>query len=528
VADRGSLYIVEAKLNATTRGQASSDLGAASADSRPAPGWYERARTALTAAGSVRMRILGPFVVLLALAAMVPFIGYHQVVLGELENEVNNELQQEVLELDQLLTDGRDPQTGQPFTSLTALFDVYFSRNVPSREEAFLSFVDGALHRSSTLTGFPLDRLPTEALAEWEALANAEPGAGELSTGRIETALGDAYFRAARIRFQDDVGAFVVTILPASERAAIDRFLILGGLGSLLVLLAASVAAWLIAGRVLEPIRQLTDTARSISSSDLTGRIEVRGTGEAAQMARSFNAMLDRLESVFQGEREFVQDASHELREPMTIVRGYVELWETDPDERQRTAQRALDELDRMGRIVDDLRLLAEAEQPGFLRLEWLDLGDLTRELASKAEALATRGWQVESAGGGRFLADRHRLTEAVMNLVHNAVQHTVESDTIAIAMEAVDRMVRISVRDTGAGIPVGDQALIFGRFARGSGAHLRYGGSGLGLAIVTAVATAHGGRVDLESRLGEGSTFTILIPRDPTEGAIGGQDPDR
>jgi signal transduction histidine kinase len=464
-----------------------------------------------------------PFIVLLALAALVPFLGYHQVVLGELENEVNNELQQEVLELDQLLTDGRDPQTGQPFVSLGALFDVYFSRNVPSREEAFLGFVNGQLHRSSTLTGFPLDRLPAEALAEWEALASETPGEGERSTGRLQTALGDAYFRAARIRFQDDVGAFVVTILPASERAAIDRFLILGGAGSLVVLLIASIAAWLIGGRLLDPVRQLTDTARSISRSDLTGRIEVRGTGEAAQMARSFNAMLDRLEAVFQGEREFVQDASHELREPMTIVRGYVELWETDPEDRQRTARRALDELDRMARIVDELRLLAEAEQPGFLRLEWMDLADFTGELAAKARALAPRRWLTEGVGEGRFFADGHRLTEAAMNLIHNAVHHTAEADTIAIATEAAGGEVRVAVRDTGAGIPVADQPVIFDRFARGSGAHLRYGGSGLGLAIVKAVAEAHGGRVELVSRLGEGSIFTMVFARDPTEGSTRG-----
>jgi two-component system, OmpR family, sensor kinase len=238
--------------------------------------------------------------------------------------------------------------------------------------------------------------------------------------------------------------------------------------------------------------------------------------------------MLDRLEDIFQAEREFVQDASHELREPMTIVRGYLELSDVDPEERARTARLALDELDRMGRIVDDLRLLAEADQPGFLRLEWMDLADFTRELQSKAGAIASRRWLVEDVGEGRFFADRHRLTEAVMNLVHNAVQHTVETDTITIATATGEGEVVITVRDTGAGIPVADQELIFDRFARGSGAHLRYGGSGLGLAIVKAVAEAHGGRVELHSRLGEGSTFTIVLARDPTQGDDGVAHPDR
>jgi signal transduction histidine kinase len=114
------------------------------------------------------------------------------------------------------------------------------------------------------------------------------------------------------------------------------------------------------------------------------------------------------------------------------------------------------------------------------------------------------------------------------MNLAHNAVQHTEEDDAIAIGTAVNDGEVRISVRDTGTGISVSDQARIFDRFTRGSDAHIRYRGGGLGLAIVKAVAEAHGGRVGLESRLGEGSTFTMVVPRQPTEGAHIGADPDR
>jgi two-component system, OmpR family, sensor kinase len=110
-----------------------------------------------------------------------------------------------------------------------------------------------------------------------------------------------------------------------------------------------------------------------------------------------------------------------------------------------------------------------------------------------------------------------------VMNLAHNAVQHTTDSDTIAIGVSGSEDEVRISVRDTGSGISVADQAKIFGRFTRGTGAHVRYPGSGLGLAIVRAVAEAHGGRVELQSLLGEGSTFTIAVPRHPDESIAGG-----
>jgi len=225
---------------------------------------------------------------------------------------------------------------------------------------------------------------------------------------------------------------------------------------------------------------------------------------------------------VFRSQREFVRDANHELRDPLTIIRGHLELMgvDDDPEERQRTIKIVLDELDRIGRIVGDLQLLAEADQPGFLDLEWIDAELFSHELVTKATALASRRWELDAAAAGTFFADRHRLTEAVMNLAHNAVQHTDGDDTIAIGANLNEDVARIWVRDTGAGISMPDQEIIFNRFTRGTDAHRRYAGGGLGLALVKAVAEAHGGHVDLESRLGEGSTFTIVVPKQANKGA--------
>ena len=280
----------------------------------------------------------------------------------------------------------------------------------------------------------------------------------------------------------------------------------------------ASAFAWLIAGRVLAPVRQLTETARAITQSDqsdLTRRIEVRGTGDAAEMARTFNTMLDRIETVFRSQREFVQDTSHELRDPLTICRGHLELMGDDPDEQRETATLVLDELERMARIVDELQVLADAERPDFLQPEWIDVELFGHELTAKASALGQRAWRLESSGEGMILADRHRLTEAVMNLAHNAVQHTRPDDTIAIGTSVSDEDVMIWVRDEGEGISVADQARIFERFTRGTDSSQRYRGGGLGLAIVRTIAEAHGGRVLLTSKPGEGSNFAILLPRD-------------
>jgi signal transduction histidine kinase len=271
---------------------------------------------------------------------------------------------------------------------------------------------------------------------------------------------------------------------------------------------------------VLTPVILLTETARSISQSDLTRRIPVHGSGEAAEMARSFNAMLDRLEAMLEKQRGFAQDAGHELRNPLTICRGHLQLLGDDPEERRVTIALVMDELHRMARIVDDMQLLAEAEHPDFLRPEWIDVQIFAHELVAKASALAPREWRLEQAPEGRFFADRQRLTEALMNLAHNAIQHTSSSDTIGLGVALSDDETRLWVRDTGAGIPVGDQPRIFERFVRGTDAHRLYRGSGLGLAIVKAVGEAHEGKVQLQSRLGEGSKFTIVMPTESIGGA--------
>jgi signal transduction histidine kinase len=480
------------------------------------------------AAWGVRTRILAAYVFLFALSAAIGLLAFRQSLQIQLEDRVDDALRQETFEFDRLLTDGRDPETGEAFASLTALFDVYFARNVPSRDEAFIGFVEGELYRSSTLGRFPLDRLPEEALANWETLSSTRPDEAESATGRIDTDLGEAFFRAERVRLGSDVGAFIVTILPANDRDDVSNLLTYGVLVTLGILIVASVGAWVIGGRVLAPVRLLSETAQSISRSDLTRRIEVPGAGDAAEMAHSFNSMLDRLESVFRSHREFIQDASHELRDPLTVCRGYIELLGDDPEERRETVAVVMDELDRMGRIVDELQLLAEAEQPDFLRVEWINLGAFGRELLAKARTLGDRNWVLEATGDGVFLADAQRVTEAVMNLAHNAVQHTEPDDTIEIGIARTDYEVRISVRDTGVGISVTDQERIFNRFRRGTDAHRRYRGGGLGLAIVKVILEAHGGWVELESRLGEGSTFTLVFPRGAGEGRLVVADPDR
>lgn len=460
---------------------------------------------------STRGRMVAAYLALLVVAGAVAVLGIRQVLLVRLDNRTNEALSQEVAEVRTLIADGRDPATGEPFDSLERAFDVYMDRNVPSIEEAFVTLLGGALHRDR-LRSFPGRALPDQAVAVWEDFSVS--GGQDEITGTFGTGHGEAVYRAVRFELADAEGAFVVTILPAAGRREIQELQTYGAAVMVAVVLAAAVCAWFLAGRVLAPVRDLTATARSISEADRTARIRVTGTSEAAEMAATFNAMLDRLDGAYQSQIDFVRAAGHELRTPLTVASGHLQLLGDDEEERRQIMPLVLDELERMGRMVDDLQSLVEAEGPDFLRPEPLDAELLLHELLAKASALGDRDWRVDEVAAGEFRADKHRLTEAVLNLAGNAVHHTAPGDLIAFGLELSDDEVRIWVRDAGAGVPEEETERIFGRFIRGRGAARRYRGAGLGLTIVQSIAQAHGGGVELTSAPGGGARFTIVIPR--------------
>jgi signal transduction histidine kinase len=226
--------------------------------------------------------------------------------------------------------------------------------------------------------------------------------------------------------------------------------------------------------------------------------------------------MMDRLQSAFMSQRNFINDAGHELRTPITIIRGHLELMGDDPAEQQETLAIVIDELDRMNRFVDDLTILAKSERPDFLQLETVNIETLTHELFSKACALADRQWTLETVGKGQAVLDRQRITQAIMNLAQNATQHTQVEDTITLGSAIRSGMVHFWVRDTGEGISLMDQQRIFDRFARAAKSRRRSEGAGLGLSIVRAIVEAHHGQITLHSQLKRGATFTVIMPLDP------------
>jgi signal transduction histidine kinase len=283
-------------------------------------------------------------------------------------------------------------------------------------------------------------------------------------------------------------------------------------LACLLVLVVVAAGGYLAMGRALRPLRTVTDTARRIEETDLSSRIPVSGRDEVAVLSTTFNAMVGRLDRAFAAQRAFLSDAGHELRTPITIVRGHLEVMGDDPGERAETIALVTDELDRMKRLVDDLLMLARAEQPDFLHPGPVEVAELVHDVYVKAVALGERDWRLGTVEETTVWGDRQRLTQALMQLAQNAVQFTTPGDRIELSTRTDNGQVQLAVKDTGVGIPAEDRQRIFDRFTRTDHGHRRAEGAGLGLAIVAAIAHAHHGTVAVDSIPGAGSTFTLLL----------------
>jgi methyl-accepting chemotaxis protein len=362
-----------------------------------------------------RMRILAWYILLMTFFTVVTIVAIRQNLLMRLEKRVEKSLVQEVEEF-RRLREGNNPKTGKPFgDDVKSMFSVFLSRNIPEDDEFLITLRDGKFHKSSPrVLPKSIDR-DSDLVEYWAKLTKAKRGKKVTSNGTIS-------YIAEPVNIGDEtLGVFVVANSKTGDREEVDEAVTLFTQVSIAVLVIASILAWLTAGRVLAPLQSLTATARSITESDLTQRIAVRGIDQIAELATTFNEMLDRLQAAFDSQRDFINDAGHELRTPITIIRGHLELMGDDPEERRETMELVFDELDRMSRFVNDLLLLAKAEQPDFLNLELVDIGLLTEELYSKAIALAERNWLLDAKASGLMMVDRQRLTQAVMNLAQNA-----------------------------------------------------------------------------------------------------------
>jgi two-component system, OmpR family, sensor kinase len=422
---------------------------------------------------SARLRILGVQAGLLALGLLLAMLGARQVLLRQLDERIEGELTDQVTHVRNLADAGVDPDTGRPFTGVERLLRVHLADVTVARNETVMVLVSGRPYGRSL--GAPPVRLEGDPrlVALWAGVADP-------TRGTVHSSVGAVRYAAVPVAVGDAAGGagppavFVAASFRDLRRAELDDTLMVAGAAGGAALLLAWMLTWVAAGQVLAPLR---------------------AAGEAADRGR-----------------ELLDDVGHELRTPLTVIRGHLELLGDDPDERRETIAIVSDELDRMHRMVEELQLLTASGRPGFLRAGPVEIGELTVELLAKARSLTERTWGLDAAGSGWIVADRQRLTQAIMQLAENAVRHGRPGSPLWLGSAVGADEARLWVRDHGPGIAEADRRRIFERFARGA-AGAPPDGAGLGLAIVQAIAEAHHGRVELASAQGRGSRFTVVLP---------------
>ncbi len=472
-----------------------------------------------------RTRILFWYAILMVFFVLTAIPATQQRLYRKVDRRVKADMREEIEDFEALLLEkllklavkpqippGRTTANQQKQINLTIyqFFDEFIDSRIPEDDNFLIAIVNGQFYKSSSNTLPDVISPGSELMARWQKLTEEERKEELVS----DQSIGSILYKAIPINTTEEtLGVFVIAHATAGEREeAIEALDVIVEV-LIFMLTIAFFLAWLVSGRILSPIKQLAKIVKSINQSDLSQRIEVQGEGELAELGNTFNDMMNRLESSFATQRDFINNAGHELRTPITIIRGHLELIDNDPQAQQETINLVIDELDRMNRMVEDLVLLAKAERPDFLETEVVDITSVTQELFTKIKTLGERKWRLEKIGRGVMIVDRQRLTQAIINLANNALQHTSPRSLIALGSRTTNKSVEFWIRDTGEGIELGEQKRIFERFARVKNTRRRSEGSGLGLSIVKAIVEAHGGSINLQSYLGIGSTFTLIFP---------------
>jgi signal transduction histidine kinase len=298
---------------------------------------------------------------------------------------------------------------------------------------------------------------------------------------------------------------------------SIGRYFLWGGL---LAIAIALLLTFFLSRRILAPVKSLTKAARQFGKGDFTSRVDSGSKGEVGELAQSFNSMADNLEHTERLRRNMVADIAHELRTPLSNLRGYLEAigdGVVKPDE--DTIRSLNEEASSLSRLVDDLQELSLADA-GEIKLI-TQPEEITRLINEAVAALqtnaASRGLTITVNLLGALPMvniDAHRIRQVLHNLLENAIAHTDKGGQITVTAGEKENQVHISVADTGEGIPAQDLPLIFERFYRVDKSRSRTtGGSGLGLTIAKRLVEAHGGKIEADSQTGKGTTFTFTIP---------------
>ena len=457
----------------------------------------------------VRVRIVGVVVLVAAIGILLAGSFAHILQRERILANVDDRLTTTVENVRIVVTEGQ-------WTGLDEALRAVVQQINPDRNEGTLGIIDGqAALVPGVHVDVPLDTYPGLVTR----VVDETTGENVVVGTYVE---GDRVLRyiATPVRLADDPqqGIFLAAYDLRGSLADLDDAAGTFNIAAVITIIAAALVGWLVSGRLLAPIRRLRETAERITATASSDRVEVQGNDDVSHLARTFNDMLDRLDGALEGQRQLLDDVGHELKTPITIVRGHLELLDPNsPADVEETRALAIDELDRMADLVADISSAQEASTLRSLTLESTDVAALTRGVIAKT--LAIDGAEVSEGpvAEGTAMLDAARVTQALLQLATNATTHGGGDITIGsriVEVEGGQATVDFSVADRGPGIPKEAHAAVFERFRRvdvGRGVK----GSGLGLSIVEAIARTHGGRVELTSTPGFGSIFTLVLPLD-------------
>lgn len=294
-----------------------------------------------------------------------------------------------------------------------------------------------------------------------------------------------------------------------AELAEINAAVRVWAIASAATIAVIAGAAALVTTRLLRPLRQMRRTAERITAQSLTERLPIQGRDDVSELASTMNDMLDRLDGSLDSQRQLLSDVGHELKTPLTIVRGHLEVMDPDdPADVRDTVELAVDELERMSRLVQDLAAAASLHGPSPIRPAAVDAADLLHQILRKAGGIEGADVDAGPIADVATSVDAARITQAMLQLAQNAVTHGGGRMVISSRVEGMSLL--LSVRDFGPGVPDAAKTRIFERFQRDAADS---GGSGLGLNIVQVIARAHGGSVWVTDATGGGADFTLALP---------------
>jgi two-component system, OmpR family, sensor kinase len=391
---------------------------------------------------------------------------------------------------------------------------------------------------SRSTTGLPIDSFvigpdgsllaESATVVTFPSVSSLIPAHGFPLHAEIETAVlpeGTMRVLLRQIALPDGTTGGVLLVRPIDDvRFRLVQSALLLALIGVGLIVACWLLVWRLAGRALAPVRDMSTVAKAISEQDLHRRLseDLPASDEIGQLARTFNAMLVRLEFAFDSLQRFTADAAHELRAPLSIMRTQLEVTMRRPRTEAEYVQSnstLLKEVERLNRITDHLLLLARADAGALHpKLEALDLPDLVEEVTDRWRAAAAAkqvSLKCTVEQGESVMGDPDLLKRLFDNLLDNALRHTPRGGEIRVETVCADNAWTVAVSDSGPGIPEEIRPQLFERFSRADPARgRRTGGAGLGLSICAAIARAHNGSIKLASGPLTGATFLVLLPK--------------